>query len=52
MTVDEAYERLLGGWHVDADNLEDEPQDSGQRRRYLISERERLNSLLGYHRRA
>ena len=51
MTADEAYERLKAGWHVDADNLEDEPQDSGQRRRYLISERERLNSLLWRQRR-
>lgn len=46
MTADEVYERLKAGWHVDHDDLEPEPQDSGQRRRYLKSERERLLSLL------
>ena len=52
MTADEAYERLKAGWHVDYDDLEPAPQDSGQRRRYLVSERERLNSLLWCHRNA
>ncbi len=46
MTSDEADIRLKAGWHVDFDELEPEPHDSGQRRRYLLSERQRLQSLL------
>ena len=51
MTTEEVYERLKAGWHVDYDDLEPTPQDSGQRKRFLRSaRRERLLSLISAHR--
>ena len=41
---EEADERLAAGWHVDQDVCCDYP--SGQRKRYLRAENERLASLL------
>jgi hypothetical protein len=46
MTAVEANSRLRAGGQLDFTDLEAEPQDSAQRRRYLLSERQRLQSLL------
>ena len=35
MDIEEVDERLVAGWHVDRDELEPSPQDSGQRKRFL-----------------
>ena len=43
MTFEEADDRLVAGWHVDHDALEDtDVLCSAQRKRYLRLERERI----------
>ena len=50
LTFEECDERMRAGWHVDLDDCCDHA--SGQRKRYLRAENERLASLVRCHKRA